>query len=603
MTHNARNNAALRDRARARLVTTLVCLGLATAGCSGNARHHGAPPNPLQVTSVTPASGPFIGGQAITIHGAHFTLGAATTAIVHLGGQRCANVSIVDDDTITCVTPAGTPGLVVDIDVTTDAGRGDLNDGYRFFDAVRVRSDMNGDGIADLVVAAPLLADAGAGAGGVLVFFGSSEEAELVDRGADLADVRLTGQAVGDGFGGSLCAGDVDGDGQDDLIVGAGLADNGATADAGAVYVFRGPLAPGTYVASGAPIKLSGETLQAGDRFGEVVDLVDANADGVLDVCVSAPRHDDGNPGLDPNSLDTGCVYVFRGGAALGTRGAAASDYAFEGSARNDRLGASVAYGDFDGDGTPEMAVGCPSADPSNPVLLQDAGVVYVLRCGASLTSGAVGAWAQMFVGEQQGDAFGSVVRTGDVDGDGLDDLLVSAPRNDFYEADGGRVYVFRGAGVFTGRAAGLADVKLSGMATHNSFGTSLRVTDLDGDNVYDLLVGAPLADALNDDNGRAYVFRGGPTLIDNVAVGADLMIHGENSADDQLGCAVSVVDFDGDHIADIVVGSARNAFGAGKVYVFRTPLLGQRNADTADLEISGVQTEGLLGQAIAEGQ
>lgn len=602
MTDTLRKQAAQRERARVRLALSLACLAIVAAGCSGKSRHK-SHPSPVQVASIAPATGPFIGGQPVTIVGDNFTLDGATTAIVHIGGQPCSNVVVVDDNTITCVTPAGTPGLQADVDVTIPAGSGELDDGYRFFDAIRVRSDVNGDGIADLIVSAPLLAEAGAGAGGVLVFFGSSDSAELVDRGADLADVRVTGEGAGDGFGGAVCAGDVDGDGQDDLVVGAALADNGAAADSGKVYVFRGPLAAGVLSAASAQVVLRGELTQPGGRFGETLDLGDADMDGTLDVCVAAPRHDSGNPALDPTTLDRGCVYVVRGGASLGTRGAEAADYTLGGASRNDRLGASVAFGDFDGDGTPEMALGCPSADPMNPVLQQDAGAVYVLRCGGSLVSGAVATSSLLIAGELAGDAFGSVVAAGDVDGDGITDLLVTAPRNDYYEVDGGRVYVFKGGAGFAPTIAQGASIKLSGMATHDSFGTSLRVTDLDGDNVSDLLIGAPLADALNEDNGRAYVFHGRASLADDVAVGADLIIAGENSADDQLGRAVSVVDFDGDHIADVVVGSARNAYGAGRVYLFRAGAAGQRGAVSADVAISGVQTEGLLGQAIAEGQ
>lgn len=162
---------------------------------------------------------------------------------------------------------------------------------------------------------------------------------------------------------------------------------------------------------------------------------------------------------------------------------------------------------------------------------------------------------------------------------------------------------MFHGGAGFGSTEARFADVKLSGMATHNSFGQTLRVTDLDGDNIADILIGAPHADYLNDGNGRAYLFYGRPNLANAVAVDADAMFNGENSQDDQLGTALSVVDINGDHIADLIMSAARNSFGAGRVYLFLSPTLGQHLAATSDVQYSGTQAEGLFGAAVAEGQ
>lgn len=579
--------------------------GLALAGCGGGGGGGGSSSSGVRVNSISPSEGPFIGGIAVTIQGVNFLNPGGEPNTVTIGGQPCTEVITVDASTITCVTPPGTPGVQATVRVTTAHGSAQLVNGFRYFEAVPTRSDLNGDGIADLVVASSLDDTAGVDAGAVFVFFGSSESAGLVDRSAAAADLRILAQNAGDGFGASICTGDVDGDGQDDLIIGANLVDSGSAPDAGAVYVFHGPFVTGTTLpALACNARLLGETVISGDRFGAMVELGDVDGDGVLDVCAAAPQHDRSNPVLDPAALDTGCVYVFEGGESLASRSAAQAEHKLDGERRNDRLGNAIAFGDLDGDGLSEMAVGCAQSDPSTPIYLQNAGCVYVVQCDANLSNGPIEGQAPFILtGEAAEDRFGSTVAIGDVDGDGQGDLLVGAPSNDYYETDGGRVYVFHGGAGFASEDAQLADTKLSGMATHNSFGQTLRVTDLDGDGVTDLLIGAPHADYLNDGNGRAYLFYGGRALADSVAVDADAMFNGENSQDDQLGTALSVVDINGDHIADLVMTAARNSFGAGRVYLFLSPATGQHLAINADIQFHGAQAQGLFGSAVAEGE
>ncbi|MFO1010156.1 MAG: FG-GAP-like repeat-containing protein [Planctomycetota bacterium] len=603
MTNNAGKQGRAQRLFRGLLGATMLLAGFVATSCGGGGGG-GSTSNSVQLSSIAPNTGPFIGGLEVTLHGAHFTNPSGAPVVVRIGGQPCTNVVMVDDGTITCVTPAGTPGARATVQVVNEVGSAQLANGFRFYDAIPVRSDLNGDGLADLIVASPLDDTAGVDAGAVLVFFGSTQATGLVDRTAANADVRLLGQNARDNFGVSVCAGDVDGDGQDDLIIGANLVDVAGVSDAGAVYVFHGPLVGGTTLpAIAANVRLTGETVASGDRFGTIVSVGDVDADGVLDVCASAPQHDRGNVAIDPTALDTGCVYVFEGGSTLASRSAFQAEYKLDGERRQDRLGSGVAFGDFNGDGVVEMAVGCPLSDPSTPVLLQNAGCVYVIPCGGSLASGTVSVAPIVITGEAVEDQFGSVLASGDVDGDGQVDLIVGAPLNDYYEYDGGRVYVFHGGAGFGSTEARFADVKLSGMATHNSFGQTLRVTDLDGDNIADILIGAPHADYLNDGNGRAYLFYGRPNLANAVAVDADAMFNGENSQDDQLGTALSVVDINGDHIADLIMSAARNSFGAGRVYLFLSPTLGQHLAATSDVQYSGTQAEGLFGAAVAEGQ
>jgi hypothetical protein len=607
MTNDTGRNARTKRATRAPHLSAILCLAAGLAGCGGG--HGGGAGGDqnvslVHVNSIDPASGPFIGGSSVTIHGASFLPPAPATSTVSIGGKPCTDVVIVDDATITCTTPAGTPGMTVDVVVTNPIGEGRLTNGFRYFSAAPNTSDLNHDGIADLVSGAPLDSTAGAEAGAVFVFFGSSDPAHLGDHDTAHADVKIVGENPGDNFGSSVCTGDVNGDHIDDLIVGADLADQPNAIAAGVVYVFYGPFTGGTTLsAATADVKLTGETTVPGDRFGSAVDMGDIDGDGKAEIMVSAPRHDT-SAGTPNAVLDTGCVYVFHGGASLESQAAAQAQMKFGGAAANDQLGASVGCVDLNHDGIEDLVLGCPLADPMGLTLMPNAGVVYVMWGGASLSGAPMTAADLVFTGEAQGDEFGTSLAAGDVNGDGIDDLIVGAPLNSFVDANAGRVYVFFGAASIASKSAQLADVKLSGLPTHDSFGTSVIAGDVDGDGVADILIGAPHADYLNDGNGRAYLFRGGPSLANGFATDAYLMFDGENVQDDGLGSALSLADMNGDGRADMVCAAARNSGGAGRVYMFlATDAAGQHLAVDADAKYSGVQGQLMFGTSIARGQ
>jgi hypothetical protein len=575
-----------------------LCLLAALAACGGGG--NGFDPNAVRVDNLEPSTGPFIGGTTVTIHGGNFVLPPSANT-VKVGGKDCTNVVTLDTGTITCTTPAGTPGMSVDVEVSNARGLGRLTDGFRYFSAAPTRSDLNHDGIADLVVGAPL--DLTSTSGAVYVFFGSSNPSHLVDTDTSHADVKITGENAGDNFGISVCTGDVNGDGIDDLVIGANLADQPNALDAGEVYVFFGPLSAGTISAATADIKITGETVVPGDRFGTQLEIGDVMGQGNAEVMVSAPRHDM-NAGTQNAVVDAGCVYVFKGGSSMQSMPASHASMTFDGQLANDQLGLSVGCGDLNHDGIADLILGDPLADPYGPPLMQNAGAVYVMFGGAGLAHRPLANADLVFTGEAVGDQFGTSFSVGDVNGDGIDDLVVGAPLNSFVDTNTGRVYVFFGASNIASKNASLADVKLSGIPTHNSFGTTVMVSDVNGDNVADILIGAPHADYLNDGNGRCYLFLGGPTLTNAVAVDAFEIFNGENVQDDGLGSAVSLADLNGDGRADMLLGANRNTGGAGRVYMFLAGgASGQHLAINADVKYSGAQSQALFGSSIAEGQ
>lgn len=228
--------------------------------------------------------------------------------------------------------------------------------------AVSAAGDTNGDGLADLIVAAPNAAHAGTEAGRVALFLGPISGDQVLTS----ADAAVDGEAPGDHAGGATApAGDLDGDGYDDVLVGAPDQSDGGTG-AGAAYVLHGPLTGVSSLSQSTGVVIG---RLAWDHAGNSLAAVgDATGDGISDLLIGAYIEDSGG-------LNAGAAFMVSG-PVTGTRYLTDADAGFIGEAESDLAGWSVAApGDVDGSGRADVLVGAPQSDAAGA----DAGAAYLL--------------------------------------------------------------------------------------------------------------------------------------------------------------------------------------------------------------------------------
>jgi len=412
--------------------------------------------------------------------------------------------------------------------------------------------------------------------------------------------VNLEGEHLGDLLGSTVVAGDFDGDGWQDLVIGAPQSDEPGKASCGKVYVIYGKAGyEGSYVLDDPfvdHLTLSGDT--GNDELGNVIDVWDVEGNGSDDLLLGAPKAD------VSGKVDAGKIYLLYGGSRTTGEfniGEFPGMLRVDGNEAADQFGASVAAGDFTGDLETDLIVGAPLAEPAGEA--STTGIAYLLKGPLGSGVKTLDALASMVVyGEQTDDRLGSQVLGLNLNDTGPDDMVFAAPNADLpdEQRERGILYVMFGSGSLPAEVelaqGDSADVTMAGNAGSSRFGTALDGGDIDGNGYDEIVAGAPGGGSVLVIEGRSSF----DPFIDLTYSSPALSISGSDS----LGSVLQVNDYTGDGLADIFLGTPATA-PSGKAYLVNGgPLTGASGSvpDLGRCIFSGDRTGDRLGQAVCLG-
>jgi len=357
--------------------------------------------------------------------------------------------------------------------------------------------------------------------------------------------LRAPNSLRGDGFGFTLAAGDLNGGGASDLV---------ASDFRDGVYVFYGEPS----LDSKADVTASGPELSG---FGSALATGDFNADGNVDLVVSAPEPEFDDEGT---LISGGRVFVYFGGSKF----KGLTNFIIGDPSPTDLggFGSALAASDVNGDGAADLVIGSPG---------RDAVVVYFggKKFGSSFLE---------IQGPERGASFGAAIASGDVNGDGIGDILVGAPDTAVGGiASAGAVFIYFGGKTISHQPNGtIRNPEPS--SDSDLFGTTILVADVTGDQKPDVIASAPWATVNGQmGGGRVFIFPGSvistssATGVQDATNATALLQLNEpvTQTGSTFGWALASGDFNRDGVADLAIGAPGSAVGGrsevGHVYIY----------------------------------